>query len=155
MLVVFFVFCVVKTGFAQEVSDSERVSRKNAVSLNVAGSTPLIGVTYERLMTDHFNFEFGLGLISVGTALKYFPWAISDNKMVFHTGLSTNIFSTPLDDLRSSDYSNITYLMIGLTYFGVGGFNFALDVGPSYNYDFTYNESSTPFYGSIKLGYRF
>jgi len=144
------IFC-----FAQNNEGLNYISKKNAISLNVAGTTPFVGITYERLLSNRFNFEVGLGLYSVGLGIKFFPFPISDNKMVFHTGFVTNLFATPFDTFGSGDFSSTNYIMIGLSYFGKEGFNFAIDIGPSLNYDFTFNEISNPIYGNLKLGYRF
>ena len=133
----------------------ENVTRKNAISVNVAGTTPFIGITYERLLSDKINVEVGIGAVSVGVGIKYFPWPISDNKMVLHIGFSTNIFATPFDTFGDGDYSSISYVNVGLTYFGKEGLNFSIDVGPSLNYDLTFNETSFPIYGNLKIGYRF
>ncbi len=147
--------CDVTCGWTQGNEGSGSVSRKQAISFNAAGSTPFIGVTYERLLSERLNVEAGLGLYSVGTAIKFFPLPIADNKMVLHAGLGTNLFATPFDTFGSGDVSSTTYLVIGLSYFGKDGFNFAFDVGPSINYDFTFHETALPIYGNLKLGYRF
>jgi len=149
---------LIGTGFFNSMLAQEKVenvSRKNAISINVAGTTPFIGITYERLLSDKINVEVGLGAVSVGVGFKYFPWPISDNKMVLHTGFSTNIFATPFDTFGDGEYSSISYAMVGLTYFGKEGLNFSIDIGPSLNYDFTFNETSFPMYGNLKIGYRF
>ncbi len=75
--------------------------------------------------------------------------------MVFHVAMGTNFFKTPLDDFGEGEVSSTTFMVVGLTYMGMGRFNFSLDVGLGFNYDFTYDESSLPPYGSLKLGYRF
>lgn len=136
-------------------TDNHNITFKNAVSLNIGGTTPFIGITYERLLSDRFNFEVGIGAVSVGTAIKYFPWPISDNKMVFHLVLGTNIFKTPLDDFGQGEVSSTTFLTIGLTYIGIGRFSFSIDAGLGLNYDFTYAETTLPPYGGLKIGYRF
>jgi len=45
----------------------------NAVSLNVAGTTPLFGVTYERILSYKYSTEIGIGIVSAGVGIKYFP----------------------------------------------------------------------------------
>jgi len=115
--------------FSQTDENWSPVSKKNAISINIAGTTPLIGVTYERLISNKFTAEIGLGIYSIGVAIKYFPFSIYDNKMVFHSALGTNLFATPFDTFGSGDFSSINYLTIGLTYFGKEGFGFALDIG--------------------------
>ena len=136
-------------------TDNPGITFRNAVSVNVGGTTPFIGITYERLLSDRFNFEVGLGAVSIGTAIKYFPWPIIDNKMVFHLVLGTNLFKTPLDDFVDGEASSTTFLTAGLTYIGIGRFSFSIDVGLGLNYDFTYDETTFPPYGGLKIGYRF
>jgi len=155
LVVLYLAVCDVNCGWSQNINGSDSVTRKQAISFNAAGTTPFMGFTYERLISNKFNLEAGLGLYSVGTGIKFFPIPIADNKMVFHTSLGFNLFATPFDTFGSGDVSSISYLMIGLSYFGRDGFNFGIDVGPSVNYDFTFNETSFPFYGNLKLGYRF
>ena len=140
---------------AQSEESSPQISKKNAISFNIAGTTPFVGVTYERLLSNRFNFEVGLGAYSVGVGIKYFPSPIIDNKMVFHIAIGTNVFVTPFDTFGSGDSSSINYLSVGLTYFGKGGFNFGIGVGYSLNYDFTFDELTGAPYGNLKLGYRF
>lgn len=140
---------------AQNDEATALVSKKNAISFNIAGTTPFVGFTYERLLSDRFNFEVGLGVYSVGVGIKFFPAPIVDNKMVFHVALGSNIFVTPFDTFGSGDSSSISYLTIGLTYFGENGFNFGIGAGQSLNYDFTFNELTRDPYGNLKLGYRF
>ena len=139
----------------QESYEWSSVTDSNAVSLNVAGTTPFVGIAYERLITNKLNFEAGIGVFSVGVALKYFPFPIYANKMVFHLELGSNLFGTPFDTFGSTDFSNTNYLAFGLSYFGREGFNFGLGIGPSINYDFTFDEVAQSFYGNLKLGYRF
>ena len=143
------------SSFGQDDEKWTSVSKKNSISLNIAGTTPFIGITYEHLISNRFNFEAGLGVYSIGAAIKYFPFPIYNNKMVFHLVLGTNLFSTPFDTFGSGDFSSTNYLALGLSYFGKEGFNFGLGIGPSINYDFTFKEVSQSFYGNLKLGYRF
>jgi len=131
------------------------ITKKNAISINIAGTTPFIGITYERLLSNRLNVEVGLGVYSIGVAAKYFPFPIFNNKMVLHAAIGTNLFKTPFDSFSAEGFSNTNYVTIGLTYFGKEGFSFALDLGPGINYDFNFNEFSNLIYGNLKLGYRF
>lgn len=143
------------SGIAQDDIKWSSVSEKNSISFNVAGTTPFIGITYEHLISNRFNFEAGLGVYSIGVAIKYFPFPVYSNKMALHLVLGTNLFSTPFDTFGSGDFSSTNYLALGLSYFGQEGFNFGIGIGPSINYDFTFKEIAQSFYGNLKLGYRF
>jgi len=147
--------CLVSPCSAQDQNSLPSVTKRNAISFNIAGTTPFAGITYERLLSDRFNMETGLGVYSFGVAVKYFPYRIVDNKMVLHLVLGSNLFATPFDTFASGDVSSLHYFTLGLTYFGGQGFNFGLDLGPSINYDYTFKEVSNPIYGNLKLGYRF
>ena len=139
-------------GNAQEATSGIDGMRKNAISFNIGGTTPFIGITYERVVSENVSLEIGAGIPSIGVGMKYFPWGIKESKFLFHVGL-TSIFLSheSLDIWGTSDESGVFvvgYLPIGISYFGKNGFNLGVDVGPAIAANFG------P-YGNIKLGYRF
>lgn len=95
---------------AQEVGEWALVSKKNAISLNVAGTTPFVGITYERLLSNQFNLEVGLGVLSIGAAIKYYPFLIYDNKMVLHLSFGANLFATPFDTFGAGDVLSLIHI---------------------------------------------
>lgn len=123
--------------------DSFSSIKKNAISLNVAGATPVAGILFERLLSQKFSLEFGLGFISIGGGLKFFPFNAKSNTLLFHTGISASAF------VWSEDSGPITYIPFGVSFFGKNNFNFGIDVGPGFS-----TESDNYFYGSLKLGFR-
>lgn len=139
------------SGNAQEATSGIDGMRKNAISFNILGTTPIIGITYDRLVSENVSLEIGAGIPSIGAGFKYYPWNIKESKILFHVGLSTSfIFSEAFDVWGTSDKSGVFmgYLPIGISYFGKNGFNLGVDIGPAVA------AIVTP-YGNLKLGYRF
>ncbi len=96
---------------AQKTDSNEWLSKKNAVSVNLLGTSPILGVNYERILNDKLSMEFGVGLFSLGMGMKFYPAKIRKNKLNFHIGY-TNVF------LVVPDYSfNVHYVPIGLSFF--------------------------------------
>ena len=61
--------------------------RKNAISFSFFGATPILGITYERVLAKKLSLEIGVGLPSIGLGLKVFPRNIHMNKAMFHLSL--------------------------------------------------------------------
>ncbi len=138
-------------GNAQETTSSFDGMRKNAVSFNIGGTTPIIGITYDRVVSENVSLEIGAGLPSVGVGFKYYPWGIKESKILFHVGLTGSyVFSEALDFWGTSDKGGVFfgYLPIGISYFGEHGFNLGVDLGPAVADGFA------P-WGNLKVGYRF
>ncbi len=122
--------------------------KKNAISANLLGTAPVLGITYERLLSQYTSIEVGLGLFSLGTGVKVYPWKAKTGKVVFHTGGTVTYFVFPL-----GGEVVIAYVPIGFSFFSSGGFNFGLDIGPGY-----YGEDDDDYvsvYGNLKVGFRF
>ena len=137
--------------YAQETNSDFDSMRKNAISFNILGATPIIGITYERIVSKNISLEVGAGIPSVGAGFKYYPWGIKESKILFHTGLTGSIvFSEAFDIWGTSDSNGVFlgYLPIGISYFGKKGFNLGLDLGPAVA------DIVAP-WGNVKLGYRF
>ena len=126
--------------------------RKNAVSINFLGTTGVIGITYERVLSKILTAEVGIGYPGIGLGVKIHPFSIKQNKMMFDTGLS--IASMYGNSWIDNDPAVIVYLPIGLSYFGSKRFNFGIDVGPAMqiNGDF---EDRLGIWANLKLGIRF
>jgi len=54
--------------------------RKNAISFNLLGTTPVIGLTYKRIVSNHVSLEVGVGLPSIGIGAKVFFSEIQEYK---------------------------------------------------------------------------
>ncbi|MEP6261154.1 MAG: hypothetical protein ABJ092_06220 [Gillisia sp.] len=156
MFKIYFILClsiifISYSGNAQEATSGFDGMRKNAISINILGTTPLIGITYDRVVSEKVSIEIGAGIPSVGAGFKYYPWGIKESKILFHVGLTGSyVFSEALDVWGNSEKKGIFmgYLPIGISYFGERGFNFGIDVGPV-------AAAIVAPYGNLKLGYRF
>ena len=119
--------------------------KKNGISVNLFGASPFFGLTYERLLSKYFSLEAGVGLVSLGGGIKIYPYKAKEGKAIFRTGLT-------VAHEYFTEYT-ITYIPLGVSFFGKKGLNFGLDLGPSY-----YNDGYDNFifiYGNLKLGIRF
>ena len=139
--------------FAQEKSDSSGGIRKNAISFNFLGTTPFIGITYERIVSDHVSLEVGVGLPSIGIGAKIFFSKIQEQKMMFNTGLTATYVDFG-DGYLFNGSGVIIYIPIGLSYYGLKGFNFGIDIGPGINTGHKDGTIIIP-YAGLKLGKRF
>lgn len=138
-------------GNAQETNSNMDGMRKNAISFNILGTTPVIGITYDRIVSENMSIEIGAGVPSIGAGFKYYPWNIKESKILFHVGLTGSlVFSEAFDIWGTSDQNGVFlgYLPIGISYFGEHGFNLGADVGPAVA------DIISPYF-NLKLGYRF
>ncbi len=137
--------------------------RYNSISINALGTGTYVGFSYERLIRQRLSLEVGFGILGVGAgATIYMFKPIYLGGFVPYIGVKTT-FSSRL----SGGERNITYLPIGLTYFTRNRMAFGLDVGPSYQTNYSPNgkvtaEHASTFpkavfsiYGNFKISYRF
>ncbi len=151
-LIPIFILFLSSTIYSQEIKNETNEIRKNAISFNIAGTTPIIGITYERIVSDKISLEIGLGFPGIGVGMKVFPFGIREGKLMFHTGI-TAIYVKSEDIWSGDDVTGvIAYLPLGMSYFGKHGFNFGIDVGPAVG---MYDETNLGPYGNLKVGYRF
>ncbi|MFT4983541.1 MAG: hypothetical protein ACI9Q9_000578 [Flavobacterium sp.] len=117
--------------FSQENKNAFDGIRKNGVSFNFLGITPVIGITYERVLSHYMSLELGVGTNSAGLGVKILPFKIKESTMMFTTGLSTT-YADYKDGWLVNGKRVQLYVPIGLSYYGTKGFNFGIDVGPGY-----------------------
>ena len=132
--------------YAQE---KETITQQNNISFSIMGTSSYFGVTYERMLTDKWAAEIGVGFLSVGFGATYYPWEIKEDDVSFYTGIkysSPNVASILL--LIESDTKSIVYVPLGFTYATSGGFSLGLDIGPSL-------AGGTGVFGNIRAGFRF
>jgi len=125
--------------------------RRNAISFNIIGTTPIVGITYDRIVSENMSIEVGVGIPSIGAGFKYYPAGIKESKMLFHVGLTAIVISTKALDIWGTSEEDgllIGYLPIGVSYFGEKGFNLGVDLGPAVAANFGV-------WGNVKVGYRF
>lgn len=147
------------TAFSQEKSDSFAGIRKNAISFNFLGTTPVIGLTYERIVSDNISLEIGAGTNSFGLGAKIMPFKIKANTMMFTSGISV-FYADYKDGFLANGKRTQIYVPIGLSYYGIKRFNFGIDVGPAYRIysdDANSNGDDNGFipWAGIKVGMRF
>lgn len=152
ILVIFSILLVSFSSIAQETTSGIEGMRKNAISFNILGTTPFVGITYDRIVSENLSVEIGVGIPSVGAGFKYYPSGIKESKMLFHIGLTGTIISAKALDIWGSSEDDagifVAYLPIGVSFFGEKGFNLGVDLGPAVA------EKFAP-WGNVKVGYRF
>jgi hypothetical protein len=113
---------------------------------NVAGITPLMGVSLEWYIFQHVQIGGGLGLFSIGGHIDYFLGNISKTSPNFSLGFSITGFSF-------FNTSTLNTIWLG---FHTSSDHFKLSVcaGPSYILTY-YNDPIYSIYGGLTLGYRF
>ena len=151
-LILIFILFLSSTIYSQEIKNETNEIRKNAISFNILGTTPVLGITYERIVSDKISLEIGLGIPSIGVGMKIFPSGIREETLMFHTGITATYIETADFFGGGKEGKVIAYVPIGMSYFGEAGFNIGIDVGPGVRF-----ESETAFvpYGNLKVGYRF
>jgi len=128
----------VKNGFTE--------LKKNGISANLFGTSPFFGLTYERLLSKYFSLEAGIGFASLGGGIKIYPFKAKEGQAIFHTGLT-------VAHEYFTEYT-VTYIPLGVSFFGKKGLNLGIDLGPSYFTD-GYSDNFIFIYGNVKLGIRF
>ncbi|MFT5819347.1 MAG: hypothetical protein ACI8ZM_000570 [Crocinitomix sp.] len=136
---------------------------KNSFSFNILGTGTYIGFSYERLIKQRLSLEVGFGLIGVGAGVTVYPFGINPNGgFASYTGIKTT-FNT----MGSGGEKNITYIPLGVTYFTKKRMAFSIDVGPSYQTNYspfgkvteekasTFPNAQFSIYGNLKISYRF
>jgi hypothetical protein len=98
-------------------------------------------------VSEYVSLEVGVGLPS-GIGAKIF-FSIQEQKMMFNTGLTATYVDFG-DGYLFNGSGVIIYVPIGLSYYGLKGFNFGIDVGNKYGH----KDGTIP-YAGLKLGKRF
>lgn len=117
--------------FSQKKTDKLKGIKKNAISFNFLGTTPVVGITYERIISEYMSLELGVGSPGLGAGVKIMPSKIKENTMMFTTGLTTT-YADYKDGWLASGKRVQLYVPIGVSYYGIKGFNFGIDLGPGY-----------------------
>lgn len=129
--------------FSQETRE-----RKNAVSFGLFGTSPIVGISYERLLTKVISAEVGVGLLGLGAGVNYYPFGLKARKINVYTGLKYSyIDDFILLNLDEEFYDSKLYVPLGINYLSPWNMNFGLDVGPAV--------VGNGFLGNVKIGFRF
>lgn len=157
------VFLVPTNSYAQKQDKNSDAIEKNSVSINFLGSASLLGVTYERILSENFIFEVGVGYVGLGLGTTYYPFHIKKSKLCPYTGIKSSLVVLPG---VSGAYG--AYVPVGLTYFSQHRYNIGLDFGPALGHwvksgggpaivDPTINRNDSGrinVYGNLKIGFR-
>ena len=152
--------------FAEETEGCYRPIRpmlKNSISFNILGTGSYVGFSYERLIKQRLSLEVGFGIIGAGTGVILYPFGIDP-----YEGLAPYIgIKTTFNTMGSGGEKNMTYIPIGVNYFTYKKMAFGIDVGPSYQTNYSPFGKVTPekaatfpyaqfsIYGNLKISYRF
>jgi hypothetical protein len=145
--------------FSQDKKEGLEGVKKNAVSFNFLGTSPIVGITYERILSEFVSLELGVGMPGFGAGVKIMPFKIKASTMMFTTGLMIT-YADYKEGFIASGKRVQLYVPIGIGYYGRKGFNFGIDVGPAYR---MYNNDSNSInkddgfipWAGIKIGQRF
>lgn len=146
---------------AQKKNDFE--DEKNSLSINVLGTGSYLGISYDRVLSDHLLAEIGIGVIGYGAGISFYPFKIVSNKKISpFIGLKYTNHA-----MVDSENKSATYFPFGFTYFSKKQVSVSIDIGPSYfnhkspgykptpleldQYPFT----SFGIWGNIKLSFHF
>ena len=149
---------------AQNTSTKNFGIEKHSVSGNILGSSSLVGVTYERVLSKKFIFEVGFGYVGLGTGITFYPFKIKKANVCLYTGVKFSFLALPG---VFGAYGG--YIPFGLTFFSKHRLNIGLDFGPAiggwfkggghpaiYDPTIDYNDSGNiNVYGNLKIGMRF
>ncbi len=134
--------------YSQKKIDIVERPGKNAISVSFFGPTPVLGITYERILTRILAIEVGIGFPSAGLGLKFYPVGLRINQPMFHVGITATYFASEESEMTPAP-TFLIYIPFGISVFKKRGFNFVFDLGPGYAWD-----RFIP-YGNLKFGYRF
>ena len=140
----------------EPLNNNDFIENKNSISINMFGTSGIVGISYERLLFNSLRLEVGVGMFGFGAGISYYPLKIKKNKISPYIGVKHNVIV--LYSYKS------TYIPIGLTYFYGDKFNFGADIGFAKYYE-TSNSSDSPLFSlqgdkypllwNIKIGYSF
>lgn len=138
--------------YGQSIDEKSTIDfNKNAISISVLGTTPVFGLSYDRLIGNKFFLELGLGYtifeqnLSLGSSLKVTPMLSRNSIFPFFIGISTSYV------IEDKLYGVLGYLPLGAMTNPNKKTLFSFDLGPGIfldGYDFA-------IWGNIKLGHRF
>ncbi|MFT5600898.1 MAG: hypothetical protein ACI9N1_001134 [Flavobacteriales bacterium] len=134
----------------EKIKTSKKTSKRNILSGSFFGMTPLIGITYERLLTPFLGIDVGIGLPSAGMGFKLYTPQIRDDKWNFHIGGSHHFFVFPW----AGGWK--TYFPIGLNRMSGNGFRISIDLGPQISWHENIGSNSDlSFNGNLRIGKAF
>lgn len=132
--------------FGQDVTsqkDEKSLANKNIISMKLGVDDPLLGISYERLLSQHITTEIQIGLLGASFGAKYYFSDIQNKKVNYYIGVIPG-WGFP--------GGRKTYFPIGINLFTKNNFRFSFDAGPR----IWHEENEENFMGfSLKFGKRF
>lgn len=153
LILIIILFSSYSITLSQDIKNSEAPLKKNAISFSVLGVTPAIGFVYEHLISEKISAEIGIGFVSLGVGVKYYPRGMKTEKLLFHTGFSASAspwFSSGEMTLEGQGF--VSYIPFGISYFGNGSLNLGANIGPGTSY---FKLENVFIYGNLYIGFRF
>ena len=130
---------------------------KSSISVNVGGTSGIIGGSFEHFVNPHLQLEVGAGFPACGIGVNIYPWKIKRGAERFMFAYKGVYLNTPW---RLPIYQHA--IVLGLTFFTEKKWNWTLNVGPMYvhstdNFNFIEPEGDSPLsvMVNIKGSYRF
>jgi hypothetical protein len=135
--------------FGEDVGISKNTKHtelSNIIGIRLGLIYPLIGISYERLLSPNIGLEASIGFLGVSLGSNvYFP-SLKPGKIGFKTGITQGVNHNLLAGIGKS-----TYLPFGINYLSQDSFVFSIDGGPQYWY---HDKEFLPGF-SIKIGKAF
>jgi hypothetical protein len=148
---------------AQKADSSNYRIEKRSLSANLMGSSSLFGITFDKVLSDRFIWELGLGYVGIGTGITCYPFEIKKSSFCPYTGVKVSFLVLP--EVLGA-YGG--YIPLGVTYFSGHRINIGIDIGPAlgewaegggppaeYDENAEYNRThKIRVYGNLKIGFR-
>lgn len=164
LICILLLFCLASNqSFAEGCYRPPGPPLKNSFSFNILGTGTYIGFSYERLIKERLSLEVGFGIIGAGGGVTFYPFGINPyGGFAPYTGIKTTFNSR-----GSGGGKNMTYIPLGVTFFTANKMAFGIDVGPSYQTNYspfgkvtpefasTFPNAQVSIYGNLKISYRF
>ena len=161
VITILFISAMLTNVNAQEVDKSNIMIERSSFSANIMGSSSLGGITFDKVISDKFIWEIGLGYVGLGTGLTYYPFNIQKTNICPYTGLKFSFLGLP--EVVVAYWG---YIPIGVTYFPKQRINIGIDVGPALgrmenasdpeeNWESSlFRDRKIRIFGNLKVGFR-
>ena len=134
---------------AQE-SPAQDSERRLGVNVNVLGPTILLSVSVDYFVTPKTNVELGTGVIGIYGGVKY-HWNRNQSESGWTPYAGLDLTFIPEICFISCAPARIgLYIPVGMQFMSNGGFTFGAEIA-----GLILDNTKTPLWGALKLGYHF